>query len=1685
MIRSWVLFLLEWCLFTLVLSLVGFFWLEPHLRQGFIGQLETRFGAEVEVKSLFFSPMGRVVGRGMLIEGNRGGKPFRLLLDEFDFASRENIYFTLWEEQEEFDWLNLSYDVEVSGIHWESGHQNLAQASMGKLQGVWEAGGWAFKGLKTLANGTWGLSGIETWSCSYSSRGLGVELGEVHGGGDWGEVNLGALKLEWNDGRGETPLWEKTWTSDEILSSLEEIRLGDGSIKAKDGLTGVLHQLRVQRLGEAKWEGKTSGSLDEQNWGGEVVIEKVEGLGWRLSGEFPVPLWNEPISVEVSGPLNLRGPWKAKLQDLDKNNVEVFANRGEKGFWLGSVKSEFMEWRPEVVDWEPISGKLEGGFSWELTSSILRFKGALDALEGGPARIRNGRAKFDGQFDLGSRYLAMESFEISEGEDWSGNLMAGLFLNPFRPKALEVQLQDFPLGRYSPKADGILSVNGILREGKLSVEVSSPKIFPNRDPLNFMEDFKVEVLCDDEGVNYQQTFVQDSQSRLIEVNVGVEDFLGDPMKMRLGTLRVLRARAGLFDLNLDSEVPVRLNMEGAQVPKFILNDRNERLRRIQGHAFIPFLIPSKLLIEAQAELDLGKLPQLGETQIKGSVEVLDARWDKGWSLANLEARLRGQQINLKPESVFDEIQVKEIEGWMRDSTVILDRVVGETAEGGRVEGKGYYNFRDRDIDISLTSENLSFRSNEYQLIYDLENLRVKGPPLNLDISGNLLAHEFLYSGDFSMMGSSDGERPSLPLQTAASRLIGHHLNLNIRSEKALAIKNNSLDLTFSIEDLLIHGPIRELRWRGRAQSTEREENRISLPLQWLDVSFTANKLSLVFDDQETWNPRAHLQAEAEIEDVKVFLNYDDRLSDLSKGEFNLSSSPAYSRQEILSMLSSGSKPDREIFDEGGSTPVADEAGPSLTLFKSRPRSNRSQALTYSASLNSDSDEEEFFELRVYYRLSEHLDLELSQDGDEGAFAGIRYSKQADSFTELVRKGDLLDRPKKEEGLPVRWEFEGLPMGSGLSLRLRDSLTRVEGLLDSNQLDQARLIMKETINNVLAEEGFLDARYTIQAYERRVRTLPGRGKSSLRRFEFGRVRISFVCGASYRLEGVEMVGWPPLIPLPDEPWLSDRHLRRPLIQSEGLKTFQNSLLNALSDRGYALAELVSLRLDTAPMAEGSPLLEGLTTFPVKSDSNSEELWHGEVPVILRLEIDPGKRQVIVQHFIEGIQSISHDRAMELLGAKDGDIFIENRVLDYPRKLLNWYQSQGYFDTQVEIRRILQSKRYPRLSLHLSVKEGSRWNIGEIKIEGLERSDSSYLVSVGGLESGARANPKELESSMRRIGKLPHIRSLSHRWGELKEGNRDLILVVEEHPLWRFSSRLGYESGEGQQLSFRLQRSNLFGKGEEGALESDFSPEEQRHVTRYRRESPMLAEWIEQWTLGIRERDISSQELENQTWLASFSLLDSDEMNIRSWGLSYREDRNIEGEAPSIRMSWLNDRYPVTAPRRPGRGWSWKLSQQVVAYFDRNRYALIGEGRLAYGFKFGGSTLVPWFRAGQAWPLGPKDPLPLADRFFLGGAGSLRGFDRDEITGKAQAGGESLLSYGSELFYPVLDWVDGSLFYEWGRVYDGYHYDQGGTRGHSIGMGLVFRTPVGPIEGFFAHPLGVKRTGRVGFQLGTIF
>lgn len=123
------------------------------------------------------------------------------------------------------------------------------------------------------------------------------------------------------------------------------------------------------------------------------------------------------------------------------------------------------------------------------------------------------------------------------------------------------------------------------------------------------------------------------------------------------------------------------------------------------------------------------------------------------------------------------------------------------------------------------------------------------------------------------------------------------------------------------------------------------------------------------------------------------------------------------------------------------------------------------------------------------------------------------------------------------------------------------------------------------------------------------------------------------------------------------------------------------------------------------------------------------------------------------------------------------------------------------------------------------------------------------------------------------------------------------------------------------------------------------------------------------------------------------------------------------------------------------------------------------------------------------LDPLDGVPLPERFFSGGATSHRGFpenqagQRDLTTG-FPIGGNALLINGVELRFPLLgDNLRGVLFHDAGNAYRSlsdisFRYRQRDRTDfdylvHTVGIGLRYKTPVGPVRVDLGYTLNPTR------------
>lgn len=209
-----------------------------------------------------------------------------------------------------------------------------------------------------------------------------------------------------------------------------------------------------------------------------------------------------------------------------------------------------------------------------------------------------------------------------------------------------------------------------------------------------------------------------------------------------------------------------------------------------------------------------------------------------------------------------------------------------------------------------------------------------------------------------------------------------------------------------------------------------------------------------------------------------------------------------------------------------------------------------------------------------------------------------------------------------------------------------------------------------------------------------------------------------------------------------------------------------------------------------------------------------------------------------------------------------------------------------------------------------------------------------------------------------------------------------------------------------------------------------------------------------------------------------------------------------------------------PVFPTKGMSHNVDL-TLGFGDHTYQKAVYRGNIYFPM-WKGTVLRGWTR------LGYGNELPFYENFYAGGYGSVRGYEASTLGPQSQAytalkanqryargeeiGGNALVTFGAELILPVPfkgDWanqVRPVIFFDAGQVYDTSKLDnetvnvldvsnnnltyiqQDNELRYSVGAGVTWYTPIGPISISYANPLNDKKddqTEKIQFQIGSVF
>ncbi|MGE5125556.1 MAG: outer membrane protein assembly factor [Betaproteobacteria bacterium] len=493
------------------------------------------------------------------------------------------------------------------------------------------------------------------------------------------------------------------------------------------------------------------------------------------------------------------------------------------------------------------------------------------------------------------------------------------------------------------------------------------------------------------------------------------------------------------------------------------------------------------------------------------------------------------------------------------------------------------------------------------------------------------------------------------------------------------------------------------------------------------------------------------------------------------------------------------------------------------------------------------------------------------------------------------------------------------------------------------------------------------------------------------------------------------------------------------------------------------------------------LEARGHFQARVESDVPE-GGGQLPVVFVAQ--PGPRALVKAFVLEGppLPGSAEEGGPTELAVRAGQPY---RLADVARSrdtLLAAWRRAGYLDARVRTE-VELSEAHDEASVRVVVEPGEQTLVDHVVLAGLGHTKDVTVQREMVLRPGQPFSFERVLESQRRLSALGIFERVSITELDPTRERRDVVVSVQEAPPTSVSWGVGYSEQDRLRGSVELARRNLGGLARTASFFARGSF----------RGSRLLANLREPWLFG-RKLDSFATVFWEEESRTSFdynrkgaSLQVARALDARtSLILRYQlQDTNVFNVAVPIEEIDRQYRtYTVSGPSasvvfdtrddplEPRRGSFLSTDLQL------SLKALGGQSYLRGFFQAThvrrlrvGLVLVVSGRLGLAGTFGDTPPLlPLPERFFAGGDFGPRGFRFDMVGPQLTAqdgqvyptGGNALVFGGAEMRYDLTGALQVASFLDLGNVYPEARDIELGALRRSAGVGLRYRTPIGPVR-----------------------
>lgn len=493
------------------------------------------------------------------------------------------------------------------------------------------------------------------------------------------------------------------------------------------------------------------------------------------------------------------------------------------------------------------------------------------------------------------------------------------------------------------------------------------------------------------------------------------------------------------------------------------------------------------------------------------------------------------------------------------------------------------------------------------------------------------------------------------------------------------------------------------------------------------------------------------------------------------------------------------------------------------------------------------------------------------------------------------------------------------------------------------------------------------------------------------------------------------------------------------------------------------------------------------------------------------------------------TVFNDQEIErIFIARPGGIYSPEKLRETSQAIKDLYGRKGYIEANVQYETQMVEDE-PIYNVHFQIDEGKQYKIGIIHIFGNSSTEQRVILRESLLVPGETFDSAKLKATQMRlqnIGFFKNVNVYAVRTSDddaLGEEYRDVYIEVEENSTGNVSLSFGLSTADSVFGSLDLTETNFNSKGifiHRRGLKGLRGGGEYAHakVVVGEKQRTYSISWLNPylndslWRLGFdgtkNWSHLQSKHYEINT--LSFTLYASYPItNYWTYGIRYRirdsqvhfthgatkTEKKDTGQHGMISSVGTSINYDSTdSAVKPHNGYRSHLEGDLAGLGGHFCYFRIGYINSWYRELWRHGILKARFDfrfIEPLWKTSKPDDIPLSERFFLGGEGSVRGYRAFDLgphfSNGDPSGGISSSLLSLEYLHEIFPILDGFLFVDAGTI--SMKRFQIGTYNLSYGFGarieLLNRVPIVLGMGFPVNPDGRSEVRKFFFSMGGQF